>query len=167
MSRHAGMTALLSFLLVLSTLMFVTGATLEKHRAHPGSESTLTRGNTDSDQHAQADGDSGEHAGSSESHREGDSLFGVDTESTALTILGASLSLALAAAVLTWRRRGLMAGAALFALVFATLDTHELIHQVHEHAALIATLAGLTLLLHLAAAGTGALGAANGRRSST
>ncbi len=82
----------------------------------------------------------------------GEEILGVDLESTPLVVLAVIISVVLAAA--TWRtgRKLLLRLTALFAAAFAALDIAELSHQIKESATTIAVVAGVTAVVHAAAA---------------
>jgi hypothetical protein len=72
-----------------------------------------------------------------------------------LVLGGLSLAV-LAGAVVRWPRRPTFAVAGVVGLTATVLDGRELLHQLDEDATTVAVLAGLTLALHLAAAGVAA-----------
>jgi Flp pilus assembly protein TadB len=139
-------------LMLMSTLAFVIGASVEKNRGHsePGVEAT----HSDEGSQAHEEGGSEEGEGAAPQAAESETIGGIDVESTPLIVVGAVLSLALVGAALRWPRRGVFAVAVVFCLGFAALDGRELAHQLDEDASGVAVLAGLTLALHLAAAAT-------------
>lgn len=133
--------AALVLLLVGSGLLFLIGSTVERHQhraAHPATAETSS-------------GESGDkHA--AESHGEaGVTILGVDTESLALSVLAvvASLGLAFMVWLGRWTRLVLL-GVAAFGLVFAAGDIRELVHQLNESNAGLATIAAILIGLHLA-----------------
>ena len=166
---------LLIALLVLSTVGFVVGVSVEKSSGDshdeptaPATEpgETVEPGEAQSEEGAEsAEQHAGEEAGE-QAHSEPGSgekdkedgedttLLGVDLEATPFVALAAALSLALAVAV--WLRPGwvlLLAVVAVVMVVFAVVDVREVFHQVDEDEGGLALLAGLVAALHLAAAG--------------
>jgi hypothetical protein len=133
---------LLVLLLVGSGLLFAIGSTIERHQRH-------------TEHPAQQRGESG--SGESATHLEktsgerGVKLLGVNTESLALTILAVIASLALGVAVWLrrWPRVTLLCVAG-FGLVFAAGDVRELVHQLNESNAGVASIAAVLIVLHLA-----------------
>lgn len=160
MSIPRGLVALFALLMLLSTAAFVIGVTVEKGQGH--SDSVVEASHSDEEGsagHEEAGGEEGggEEGGGEASSEESESLVGVDVESTPLVIFGALLSLALIGAVALRPRREVLAVAIVFCIGFAVLDGRELAHQLEEHAGTVATLAALTLILHLGAAAMAAL----------
>jgi hypothetical protein len=146
--------AALVLLLVGSGLLFAIGSTIERHQHHTEhGAATSPSGETG------RSGESGGESGSSEStaHVEksnsetGVKILGVNTESLALSIAAvvASLLLALAVWLGRWARLTLLAVAG-FGLLFAAGDARELIHQLNESNAGLATIAAILVGLHLA-----------------
>lgn len=178
MNTPRRLAALFALLVVLATAAFVIGVSVEKNQGHlePGVEQTHPDEGSEASEGGEGEageGEAGEGEGEaseggeseeSETSSEGaeesedsELVFGINTENTSLIVLGTAFSLALAGAVLRWPRREAFAIAAVFCLGFAALDGRELAHQLDENADNIAVLAGLTLALHLAAAGTAAV----------
>ena len=143
--------AALVLLLVGSGLLFAIGSTIERHQHHAEHPAAAPGENEQS-------GESGGENNSSEtttpverSHGEtGVKLLGVNTESLALTIVAvvASLLLGLAVWLRRWQRLTLLCAAG-FGLVFAAGDARELIHQLDESNAGLASIAAILLGLHL------------------
>jgi hypothetical protein len=141
------MRAWLAGLIVLATVGFVIGTSIERHDSHHESAAHVhsESGGEDAEAHA------AEMAGATKVHGELRPL-GVDIEAVAFVVLAALISLALAA--LGWVRPrwllGLVAIAAAMA-VFGALDVREAFHQSDESRTGLAVLAGVIAALHLAA----------------
>lgn len=150
MNTPRRLAALFAIVMLLSTAVFVVSASVEKNQGH--SERGVGETHTDEGSQAHEEGGSEEGEGAASPSEESETIGGIDVESTALVVLGAVLSLALAGAALRWPRREVFAVAGVFCLGFAVLDGRELSHQLDEDARGVATLAGLTLALHLPAA---------------
>ena len=165
MNAPRRLAALFALLVVLATAAFVIGVSVETNQEN--SEAGVEETHTDEGSQAPEEGESEETGGgaseeteSNSGESESETIIGINTESTPLIVLGAAFSLALAGAVLRWPRREAFAVAAVFCLGFAALDGRELAHQLDENGNTIAVLAGLTLVLHLAAAAVAALAVA-------
>ena len=147
--------AALALLLVGSGLLFAIGSTIERHQHHAEHPAAAANASGENGQ----SGESGGERNSSEtttpvekSHGEtGVTLLGVNTESLALTIVAvaASLLLGLAVWLRRWQRLTLLCVAG-FGLIFAAGDARELVHQLDESNAGLATIAAILLGLHLA-----------------
>jgi hypothetical protein len=99
--------------------------------------------------------------GTEEHHSAGESgeeLLGIDPESAGLAAAVAAVSLLLAALLLAWPRKGLLAAVVLGGLLFATLDGREVIYQASESNAGLLVMALVTGLLHLGVAVAAAAG---------
>ena len=151
---------LLSSLLVAGAALFAIGVAAERHATDQHStESTAqvtqpSTGGTGSGESSTSETATPE-AATSESphlHASTEQVFGINIESTGLVIVACVLSLSLG--LLAWRTSGrlVLLIAATFAAIFAALDVTELVHQIGESRAGIATLAALILLVHLASA---------------
>jgi hypothetical protein len=92
-------------------------------------------------------------------------LFGVDTESTPLIVLAVFVGLALAAVAATspGRTVAVLIAIAVIALAWAALDAREAVHQIDESNTGVAIVAIAVTVLHLAAAATAGLLAAQAR----
>lgn len=163
-----GGRGLVAVLLLLATVVFVIGVSIEKAEEGEHSEPAAAV-------HAPESGEAGadesanqqpvaEAAGADEGHKS-ETLFGIETESTPLVILGVALSL-VAAGAAWWLgdRRWVLALVALFCLGFAVLDGIEAGRKWGEEAT-IAALALLALLLHFAAGVRAAVLANSGGRT--
>lgn len=142
--------AIFALLMVLSTAVFVIGASVEKSQGH--SETGVTETHTDEGSEAHQEGGNEESPGATPPSGGSETIAGIEVESTPLIVVGAVVSLALAGAALRWPRREVFAVAVVFLLGFVVLDVRELAHQLNEDANGVVVLAGLTLALHLAAA---------------
>jgi heme/copper-type cytochrome/quinol oxidase subunit 3 len=82
----------------------------------------------------------------------GETVFGINLESTPLVVLAVIVSVVLAMA--TWRTdyKVVLLVTALFAAAFAVLDVAEFSHQIRESATTIAVVAAIIAVLHAAAA---------------
>jgi hypothetical protein len=145
--------AALVLLLVGSGLLFAIGSTIERHQHH-NEQPAATAGNGET---VESGGESGSEGGAGhveKSHGEaGVKILGVNTESLALTVVAVVASLLLALAVWLGRRpRPLLLLVVGFGLVFAAGDGRELVHQLDESNAGIATIAAILIGLHLAVA---------------
>jgi hypothetical protein len=142
----------LVLLLVGSGLLFAIGSTIERHQHH-AEHHAVSSGESGKSGESGGESGSGESATHVEkSHGEsGVKILGIDTESVALTIVAvvASLLLALLVWLGRWRPLVLLAAAA-FGLVFAVGDVRELVHQLDESNAGLASIAAILIVLHLA-----------------
>lgn len=166
---------LLAGLIVLATIGFVIGVSVEKSDDHHEPAAGDTAGEVghpesgEEGEHSESaeeaeHAETGEKAGAAEEHSEFKPL-GIDLESTSLIVLAALGSLALAAAV--WLRPRWLAALALTVLAmgaFAALDIAEVLHQTDVDETGLAILAGAVALLHAAAA-VMALGLARAARA--
>jgi hypothetical protein len=143
--------AALVLLLVGSGLLFAIGSTIERHQQHKEPAASKPAGESGGESGGETS--SGENAKHVEkSHGEaGAKLLGVNTESVALTVIAvvASLLLALAVWLGRWPRLVLLCVSG-FGLVFAAGDGRELVHQLDESNAGLATIAAILIGLHLA-----------------
>ena len=114
------------------SLLLVVGGT------EAGSESTAHSEGTSTE----ASG----HSGTSEK------ILGINTESTGLVTVVVALSVALAVLVLVRARREMFLVVAGFATLFAVFDIVEVVHQINNSRAGIATIAAALLLIHVTAA---------------
>jgi hypothetical protein len=171
-SPVASLSLLVAGLLVASAALFAVGVLIEtggSGRSEPvqtiqaSSHGEASEGGEGAGQHQDeaGGGESTGEVGESEVERAAEQgaahdesaeerILGVPIESP-LTVIGAVLvSILLAVAV--WRRplRAVLIVAAVFALGAAVLDVAEIVHQTGEGSVLIAALAGLVALLHVA-----------------
>jgi hypothetical protein len=147
--------AALVLLLVGSGLLFAVGSTIERHQHHAEHPATASSGSGESGQSGESRGES--NSGEKTTHVEkthgesGVKILGVDTESLALTFVAAvaSVLLGLAVWLRRWQRLTLLCVAG-FGLVFAAGDGRELVHQLDESHAGLASIAAVLIGLHLA-----------------
>jgi len=148
-------------LIVLSTMAFTVGAILERsssdtHAPQTGAEEP---GHEEGEEaHSEEGGGTGEPmsvSASSEGTEGDEALFGIDPESTPLTVLAVVLSLVLAAGC--WWRPGwrwLLILTAVAMAVFAVFDVREVVRQFDESNTGLGLTALLVAVLHAAAAVT-------------
>jgi hypothetical protein len=154
--------AALALLLVGSGLLFTVGSTIERHQHHAEHPATAANASSESVKSGESGGEN--NSGETTTHVEkshgesGVKLLGVNTESLALTIVAvvASLLLGLAVWLRRWQRLTLLCVAG-FGLVFAAGDGRELVHQLDESNAGLATIAAILIGLHLAVTALAAL----------
>lgn len=147
---------------VLATIGFVVGTSIERSNAHHETAAHVraegtaaaaegASGGESTDQHA-AEGGAVTSAPAEAPHVELKPV-GVDIEAVPFVVLASLMSLGLAA--LGWWRPAWVPGLILIAVVmvgFAALDVREVAHQSDEHQNGLAALAGIIAALHLAAA---------------
>jgi hypothetical protein len=161
----SALRSLLVGAIVLATVGFVIGTSIERHNSRHESatqraaetrstegattgETAPAEGGETPEQHA-AEGAGTPHT---ETHRELRPL-GIDIEAVPFVVLAALTSVALAA--LGWSRPRWLAGLVAIAVamtVFAVLDVREVFHQSDENQAGLEVLAAVIAALHLAAA---------------
>jgi hypothetical protein len=135
----AGVT--LVALLVVSTVAFVTGVSIERSEGDSHAESATSiapreSAETGEEHTGEAAGSEAAQAGETAAQNERserDALFGIDLEAAPFVVLAAGLSLAVAVAV--WLRAPwgpLLALVAVAMALFAPLDVRELFHQIDE-----------------------------------
>jgi hypothetical protein len=137
--------SLLVALLVVSTVAFVVGVSIERSSADTHAEPAPA---ADSGEAGERGAEHAEEADGGES----ESFVGVDYEATPFVALAAAFSLALAAAVWLRPRWALLLGAVAVAMVlFGALDAREVVHQLDESKGGLAVLAGVVAACHLLA----------------
>ena len=147
---------LLVSLIVLSTVAFAVGAIAEHSSGEPAAEGSGTE--------APAHDEVAPISQGSEEPNGEETLFGNDPESTPLVVLAIVASLLLAAGC--WFRpewRWLLVVTAFAMAAFAVLDLREVIHQLDESDAGLASVAGAVATLHVAAAVTAVIMARRSR----
>ena len=154
-------------LIVLATVGFVIGVSVERNTedSHAESPTAASSENTSSESHAEGGEESeASHADEGAEQGEGEfQPFGIDIEALPFIVLAALASLAMAAAVWTRPTSLLVLGiVAIAMLLFAALDVREVFHQADESRTGLAVLAGVVAALHLAAAAAIALLASGG-----
>ena len=86
-----------------------------------------------------------------------ETILGINPESTGALAAAVVVSLLVAAAVWFWDNPAVLIVTAVVALLFATLDVREVLHQIDESRHGLALLALLAAVLHLGAAGAAGL----------
>jgi hypothetical protein len=161
------MRAWLVALIVLATIGFVIGTSIERHNStHESAAQVRAEGAAPKSTAPGESGESGESAAThaaethseakTETHKELRPL-GVNIEAVPFIVLAASASLALAA--LGWARPRWLLGLAAIAaamIVFGVLDVREAFHQSDENQTGLVILAAVIAALHFAASGTAA-----------
>jgi hypothetical protein len=143
----------LVLLLVGSGLLFAIGSTIERHQHH-AEHRAATSPSGETGHSGESGGENGSGEGTNRVEKSpgeaGVKILGVNTESLALSVAAVVASLLLALAVWLGRlpRLTLLAVAG-FGLVFAAGDARELIHQLNESKASLATIAAILVGLHL------------------
>ncbi len=134
---------LLGTLLIAAAALFAVGVATEGDSHDDGVAPVESGAHNEATEQA-------EHNEASESG--GETIVGINLESTPLVVLAVIVSVALAAA--NWRadRRLILLVTALFAVAFAVLDVAELSHQIQKSAATVAAIAAIIAVLHAAAA---------------
>lgn len=163
-TQLAHLCVLLALLLVGSGVLFAVGSTIERNQHHAEHASTGTAPSSERGAGRESDSEEGggERAGGSEtsataahaeqtSREAGATILGVNTESVAVSVIAlvASVLLALLVWLGGWPRLVLPC-VAVFGLVFAAGDGRELVHQLDESNAGLATIAAILIGLHLA-----------------
>jgi len=152
----------LAALLIGSAILFLVGSTIERNHRHH--ETAAAKTSEVSGGEKSTNGETGgEGSKPSESHTRpvsgeaGAKILGVNTESLALSIIAVVLSFLLAGLIWlgAWPRLVRVAWLA-FGRVFAAGDGRELLHQLTESNAGLASVAPILLVLHLAMAGLAA-----------
>jgi hypothetical protein len=112
---------------------------------------------TPSERHAESRGESG---GESPAHRaqerNGERVFGIDTESTPLVAVAVGISVLLALAVWIIDSWLVLVGVVGFGLVAAAFDVREVFHQLDESRTNLVVIASLVAGLHVAVAASAA-----------
>jgi hypothetical protein len=152
-------------LIVLATVGFVVGTTIERNSQESHAERPAAARPETSSTSAAERGAESESTHAAERHEPGGQEahgefqpFGIDIEAVAFIVLAAVASLGMAAAVWTRpRSRSVLGGVAVAMVLFAALDVREIFHQVDESRTGLAVLAVIVATLHVAAAGLIAL----------
>jgi hypothetical protein len=135
-------------------LLFAIGSTIERHQHH-AEHRAATSPSGETGHSGESGGENGSDEGTTHVEKSpgetGVKILGVNTESLALSVAAVVASLLLALAVRLGRlpRLTLLAVAG-FGLAFAAGDARELIHQLNESNAGLATIAAILVGLHLA-----------------
>jgi hypothetical protein len=163
-SRHAA-----ALLLVLATIVLVFGISAERSLAGEAtatgpaesagpmvSESAAEAGEAaegHSDDEAAAETHNAETtAPHDEATEAGNTMLGIDPESTGAITTAVVISLALAAALWFSGTPGVLIVGAIFALLFAAFDVREVMHQLSESRISLVVIAFVAALLHGSAA---------------
>ena len=159
---------LLSGLLVAAAALFVIGVASERgDEGHEEATETAQVAQREAAEHAEGAGhdESAEATAAASSNgarrhdESGETLLGVDVESTPLVVAAVVVSLGLALAVWLRRDRWLLWVTAGFAAVFALFDVAEIVRQINERRAAIAVVAIVVALFHAGAAALAESGA--------
>ena len=136
---------LLGVLLIAAAALFAVGVATE------GDHHDETVASVGSGEHNEAN-EEAEHNERAEAAESGETVFGLNLESTPLVVLAVVISAVLAVA--TWRtdHKLVLLVTALFAAAFAALDVAEFSHQIKESATTIAVIAAVIAVMHAAAA---------------
>ena len=145
---------LTAILLVFATVVFAIGVTAEGDHNEAGSSVAAATEAPGAHNEAAEHAETATAAGAS--HADEGTFFGIDAESPGVIAAVVAISLALAAAAVFVRSRGVLVVVVLFALAFAALDLRELLRHADASNTGIVLAAGLAGLLHLGAAGTAA-----------
>ena len=149
-------------LLIGSAILFLVGSTIERnHRHHETAAAKTTEVSGGEKSKSGETGGEGskpkESKAAQTSGEAGAKILGIDTESLALSIVAVVLSFVLAGVIWLGRWSRLVLLAVLgFGLVFAAGDGRELVHQLDDSNAGLASVAAILLVLHLAVAGLAA-----------
>ncbi|MCA1839726.1 MAG: hypothetical protein LC723_05265 [Actinobacteria bacterium] len=152
MKRSEPWRIAIAALLISSGVLFLIGTRLER--------SSETAGHTVSDVSSTEAGESAEHRAAEGvgTDSNGESLLGLNPDSTPAVAAAVFGSLLLALAIFFWRSRAVIAAVGLLGLVFAGLDLREVFHQVDiSHLGLVVIAAILTVM-HLGVSGFAAFG---------
>lgn len=154
--------SLLAAIIVLATVLFVVGVSIERSEGHHDEEPSAAHVEAGEGEASEAgegaaheDGEASAAAdGTGHEEEEDEKVLGVDLESTPFIVLAALVSLALALGA--WLRpdsAALLGLVALAMLAFAVFDIAEIGHQIEESEAGLVVIAALVAGLHLAASG--------------
>jgi len=155
-SRARRLGAVFVALLLAATATFAVGVSLERRDAarHAAAEAVE---HTEEGEHTEGgEGAEAGHVGETAERGGQERLFGVDVESTPITVAVVIASVLVAAAA-WWRpRTAVFLFGAAFCLAAAVLDVREFAHQIAENRTGLAVLVGLVAALHLGAGLAGA-----------
>jgi len=158
-------------LLVASAAAFATGATIERHTAssesQPAQHQHAEAGQPDENPTGAERPASRENTATHTAEQNPENLLGINPDAPGLVVIAVSLSLLLAALILTVGSPLLAAIVALAMLAFTALDIREVTHQLHESHSGLAALAATVALLHLLAGATALLTTRDTRSIST
>ena len=139
---------LIGALLIAAAALFAIGVATEGGHHAENVASVESGEHNEATEHSEAT----EHNEQTEASESGETVFGINLESTPLVALAVVVSVVLAVA--TWRTdyKVVLLVTALFAAAFAVLDVAEFSHQIKESATTIAVIAAIIAVLHAAAA---------------
>lgn len=137
---------LIGALLIAAAALFAVGVAAEGGHHHENVASVESGEHNEATEHSEATADN------EQTEASGETVFGINLESTPFVVLAVIVSGVLAVA--TWRTdyKMILLVTALFAAAFALLDVAELSHQIRESATKIALIAAVIAVLHAAAA---------------
>ena len=149
---------LLSALLVIGAALFAVGVAAERnseddHRDEPVAtqvdegEEAEPNDAAETAKETQADEAGDRH----EQEEGGESVLGINAESTPLVVIGVGMSIAFAVLVWFRRDRWLLWTVAAFAALFTVFDVAEMLHQIDEDRTGIAVIAGVLAVVHASA----------------
>jgi hypothetical protein len=191
-TRLTSLRGIAALLLLLATLVFAVGATVEQSTAGEASEArsmgaapsaaaSQERGEGGAEAHRDEEVATGEEArgeaaaepaaeaaagqaeGANESHEAGsEAILGINPESTTAVAVVVAISFLLVLSLWLRGSAAILALAALFAVAFAAFDGREVLHQIAEARNGLAAIAVLAAGLHVAAAAVAGLAAARG-----
>ena len=149
---------LLCTLLIAGAALFAVGVAAERNATDAHTETATETAHTEGTAQEESGGEETQHTDESATEQAGhtesssETVLGVNLESTALVVVAAIASVALAALTWRWNLRLLLLATLAFAAVFASFDIAELVHQIQESRTGIAALVAIIAALHIAAA---------------
>ena len=148
LTNLTGVRWLIGALLIAASALFAIGVATEGGHHETGVASVESGQHNEATEHSEAAGHN-ERTAASET---GETVFGINLESTPLVVLAVIVSVVLALA--TWRSdyKVVLLVTALLAAAFAVLDVAEFSHQLRRSATTIAVIAAAIAVLHAAAA---------------
>ena len=171
MTRPGSLRMAATLVLLLATVVFVTGISAERSLAGEAAEGRSGESSAVTGAEAPAEEASEDHEEGEETEGEGEEaladeaaaphdeaneaseeILGINPESTGAIAAAVVLSLVLAAALWFWGTPAVLIVAAVFALLFAALDLREVAHQLSEARSGLAAIALLAAVLHVGVA---------------
>ena len=171
MTRPGSLRMAATLVLLLATVVFVTGISAERSLAGEAAEGRSGESSAVTGAEAPAEEASEDHEEDEETEGEGEEaladeaaaphdeaneaseeILGINPESTGAIAAAVVLSLVLAAALWFWGTPAVLIVAAVFALLFAALDLREVAHQLSEARSGLAVIALLAAVLHVGVA---------------
>jgi hypothetical protein len=137
----------LAAVILVTTALFVVAVVLERGQPEPAPSLTEEGHREETEGHSEAGEQGREQAAQ---HGEG-RMLGLDLESPAVVGVVAIVSLAMAAAIVLFDKRGVLIVVALAMVTFALFDVRELVAQIREHHTAVAVAAAAVGVGHLAA----------------